>query len=47
MYVQKSFVLKPADAQKKWHLIDATDKDYDGLRAMIKSIDLDTENLIK
>ena len=28
-------------------LIDATDKDYDGLRAMIKSIDLDTENLIK
>ncbi len=26
MYVQKSFVLKPADAQKKWHLIDATDK---------------------
>lgn len=26
MYVQKSFVLKPADAQKKWYLIDATDK---------------------
>jgi phosphonate transport system substrate-binding protein len=28
-------------------LIDTTDADYDGLRAMIKSIDLDTESLIK
>jgi phosphonate transport system substrate-binding protein len=28
-------------------LIDASDADYDGLRAMIKSIDLDTEKLIK
>lgn len=26
MYTEKSFVLKPADADKKWHLIDATDK---------------------
>lgn len=26
MYTQKSFVLKPADADKKWHLIDAKDK---------------------
>lgn len=26
MYVQKSYVLKPADANRKWHLIDATDK---------------------
>lgn len=26
MYTQKSFVLKPADADKKWHLVDATDK---------------------
>jgi len=26
MYTQKSFVLKPADADKKWYLIDAKDK---------------------
>ncbi len=26
MYTQKSFVLKPQDAQKKWYVIDATDK---------------------
>ncbi|MCO4793590.1 MAG: 50S ribosomal protein L13 [Bacteriovoracaceae bacterium] len=26
MYTQKSFVLKPADAEKKWWLIDAQDK---------------------
>lgn len=26
MYTEKSFVLKPADADKKWYLIDATDK---------------------
>ncbi len=26
MFTQKSFVLKPAEATKKWHLIDATDK---------------------
>ncbi len=26
MYTQKSFVLKPADADKKWYLVDATDK---------------------
>ena len=26
MYTQKSFVLKPAEADKKWHLIDGTDK---------------------
>ncbi len=26
MYTQRSFVLKPAEAQKKWYLIDATDK---------------------
>ena len=26
MYKQKTMVLKPADAEKKWHLIDAEDK---------------------
>ncbi len=26
MYTQKSYVLKPADADKKWFLVDATDK---------------------
>jgi large subunit ribosomal protein L13 len=26
MFTQKSFVLKPADASKKWHLIDAKDQ---------------------
>jgi large subunit ribosomal protein L13 len=26
MYTQKTFVLKPADAEKKWHLIDAEGK---------------------
>ena len=26
MYTQKSFVLKPAETNKKWYLIDATDK---------------------
>ena len=26
MYTQKTFVLKPADADKKWYLVDATDK---------------------
>ncbi len=26
MYTQKSFVLKPAEAQKKWYVIDAQDK---------------------
>ncbi|MCK5884829.1 MAG: 50S ribosomal protein L13 [Bacteriovoracaceae bacterium] len=26
MYTQKSFVLKPADSDKKWYVIDATDK---------------------
>lgn len=26
MYTQKTFVLKPADAEKKWHLVDAADK---------------------
>lgn len=26
MYVQKSFVLKPSEAEKKWHLIDANGK---------------------
>ena len=25
MYTDKTFVLKPADAEKKWHLIDAED----------------------
>ncbi|OFZ73837.1 MAG: 50S ribosomal protein L13, partial [Bdellovibrionales bacterium RIFOXYC2_FULL_39_8] len=25
MYTQKSFVLKPAEAQKKWYLIDGKD----------------------
>ncbi len=26
MFTEKSFVLKPVDAEKNWHLIDATDK---------------------
>lgn len=26
MFTQKSFVLKPADASKKWHLVDAKDQ---------------------
>ena len=26
MFTQKSFQLKPADAEKKWHLVDAADK---------------------
>lgn len=26
MYTEKTFVLKPADAEKKWFVIDATDK---------------------
>ena len=26
MYTEKSFVLKPVDAEPKWHLVDATDK---------------------
>jgi large subunit ribosomal protein L13 len=26
MYTQKSFVLKPSEADKKWHLVDAKDK---------------------
>lgn len=26
MYVDKSYVLKPADADKKWYLVDAKDK---------------------
>lgn len=25
MYVQKSYVLKPSDAEKKWYVVDATD----------------------
>jgi large subunit ribosomal protein L13 len=26
MYTQRSFVLKPADAKKKWYIVDAKDK---------------------
>lgn len=26
MYTQRSFVLKPAEAQKKWYVVDAADK---------------------
>lgn len=26
MYTEKTYVLKPADATKKWHLVDAADK---------------------
>jgi large subunit ribosomal protein L13 len=26
MFTQKSFVLKPADAEKKWYVVDAADK---------------------
>lgn len=38
MFVQKSFVLKPADADKKWYIIDATDKVVGRLASEIADI---------
>ena len=38
MFKQKSFVLKPADAQKKWYLIDANDKVVGRLATKIADI---------
>ncbi|OUR93074.1 50S ribosomal protein L13 [Halobacteriovorax marinus] len=38
MYTQKSFVLKPADTDKKWHLIDANDKVVGRLATEIANI---------
>ena len=38
MYTQKSFVLKPADADKKWYLIDANDKVVGRLATEIANI---------
>ena len=38
MFKQKSFVLKPADAKKKWHLIDANDKVVGRLATQIADI---------
>lgn len=38
MYTQKSFVLKPADADKKWYLVDATDKVVGRLATEIANI---------
>lgn len=38
MYTQKSFVLKPTDADKKWYLVDATDKTVGRLATQIADI---------
>ena len=38
MYVDKSYVLKPADAEKKWFLIDATDKVVGRLATQIADV---------
>ena len=38
MYVEKSFVLKPADAEKKWFLVDATDKVVGRLATQIADV---------
>ncbi|MCK5071884.1 MAG: 50S ribosomal protein L13 [Bacteriovoracaceae bacterium] len=38
MYTQKSFVLKPAEVQKKWYLIDAKDQVVGRLATSIASI---------
>lgn len=38
MYTQKSFVLKPTDAEKKWYLVDATDKTVGRLATQIANI---------
>ena len=38
MYVEKSYVLKPADAEKKWFLVDATDKVVGRLATQIADV---------
>ena len=38
MYVEKSYVLKPADADKKWFLVDATDKVVGRLATQIADV---------
>ncbi|EQC47087.1 ribosomal protein L13 [Bacteriovorax sp. BSW11_IV] len=38
MYTQKTFVLKPAEADKKWYLVDATDKVVGRLATEIANI---------
>lgn len=38
MYVQKSFVLRPSDAEKKWHLVDADGKTVGRLATEIANL---------
>ena len=38
MYVQKSFVLKPSEAEKKWHLIDANGKNVGRIATEIANL---------
>ena len=38
MYTQKSFVLKPDDADKKWYLVDAADKTVGRIATQIADI---------
>ena len=38
MYVQKSFVLRPSDAEKKWHLVDADGKTVGRLATVIANL---------
>ena len=38
MYTQKTFVLKPADAEKKWHLVDADGKTVGRLATQIADV---------
>ena len=38
MYVQKSFVLKPSDAEKKWHLVNADGKTVGRLATEIANL---------
>ena len=38
MYVSKSFVLKPADADKKWYVVDGKDKIVGRLATEIASV---------
>ena len=38
MYVQRSFVLKPSEAKKKWHLVDASGQVVGRLATQIADI---------
>ena len=38
MYVQKSFVLKPSEAEKKWYLVDADGKTVGRLATEIANL---------